>query len=294
MPTVSVCLPVYNAEAYIGAAIDSILAQTFTDFELVITNEPVTDRTVEIIEAYADPRIRFYQNEKRLGLVGNWNQSLTHSTADLLVLMHQDDVMHPENLAAKVAQMQADPALGMVYSNIRQIDQSGAVIGGHWLPESQSAVNETLAGAACVQRLLTEGNIICMPSVMFRRDAVKDHWFDPRLAFTCDLEMWLRIASHRKVGYLADALLDYRAHDAQETSRFSKGKEILEYQQAVAISLSEHYAAPQPELAQQAAAYLGDWALGMAKWKLKSGEFSSGFGYFNAWRQVTFNSKLLT
>lgn len=286
MPTVSVCLPVYKGERYIAAAIDSVLAQTFTDFELVITNEPVQDKTPDIIATYSDPRIRFYQNEQRLGLVGNWNQALSHGTADLLVLMHQDDLMQPDNLAAKVAYLHNNPAAGMVYSNIRQIDADGTVIGGHWLPESQSVLDETYSGERAVQRLLTEGNIICMPSVMFRRTAVSDHWFDPRLAFTCDLEMWLRIASQSEVGYLAAPLIDYRAHADQETSRFSRGQEILEYQQAVEIALLEHYDGPQPKLAEQAYAYLRNWALGMAKWKLKSGDFASGIGYFNAWRKI--------
>ncbi len=286
MPTVSVCLPVYKGERYIAAAIDSVLAQTFTDFELVITNEPVQDETPQIVASYADERIRFFQNETRLGLVGNWNAALEKGTADLLVLMHQDDLMHPENLAAKVALMQQHADLGFVYSNIRQIDANDHVIGGHWLPESQAAEDTLYAGEAAVKRLLTEGNIICMPSVMFRRDAVSDHWFDARLAFTCDLEMWLRIASQHKVGYLAAPLIDYRAHADQETSRFSRGQEILEYQQAVEIALTEHYDVPQPKLAKQAYAYLRSWALGMAKWKLKSGDFASGVGYFNAWRKI--------
>ena len=111
MPAVSVLMPAYNREAYIGAAIESVLAQHFTDFELVVVDDRSSDRTRAIAESYAakDARVRVIANEKNLGQFENRNRAASLARAPLLKFHDSDDVMYPHCLEVMVAAMAAAP-----------------------------------------------------------------------------------------------------------------------------------------------------------------------------------------
>jgi glycosyltransferase involved in cell wall biosynthesis len=88
-PKVSVCIPVYNCEAYLANTIRSVLAQSLTDFELVIIDNASTDRTAEIISGFEDPRLRSLRNEKNLGMMGNWNRCLEEARGEFINCFRQ-------------------------------------------------------------------------------------------------------------------------------------------------------------------------------------------------------------
>jgi len=154
---VSVCLPTYNGARFIHSAIESVLNQSFADFELIVCDDASTDSTLELVCGIHDERLHVYRNSDRLGLVGNWNRCLELISGDYVVLMHQDDLMHVNNLAHKVALLDGYPAVGFVYSNIRRIDESGSVIGGHWLPQAETDLIEP--GMECFQRLVLQRKV---------------------------------------------------------------------------------------------------------------------------------------
>lgn len=110
-PTISVLMPAYNAEKYIREAIDSILAQTFTDFEFIIINDGSTDKTEELILQNTDPRIRYYKNDQNLGIVGTLNRGLELCRGKYIARMDADDIALPERFAKQVAHMDANPNL---------------------------------------------------------------------------------------------------------------------------------------------------------------------------------------
>ena len=109
-PRVSVAIPTYDGAAHIAACVESVLAQTLEDFELVVVDDASSDRTIEIVRGFDDDRIRVIENEERLGPEGNWNAALEHSRAPLVKILAQDDALRRECLERQVAALDDDPA----------------------------------------------------------------------------------------------------------------------------------------------------------------------------------------
>lgn len=131
VPLVSIGLPVYNGERYLEAAIDSLLAQTFTDFELIISDNASTDRTEAIGRAYAarDPRVRYFRNEHNIGAGPNYNRVFALAAGRYFKWAAHDDVCAPDFLARCVAALEADPAVVLAYPRTTHIDEQGQVTG---------------------------------------------------------------------------------------------------------------------------------------------------------------------
>lgn len=240
-PRVSVCVPTYNGARYLRETLDSILGQTWQDFELLVVDDDSGDDTEAIAKSYTDPRIRFVRNPTRLGLAGNWNRCVELARGEYVCLFHQDDVMEPDNLAAKVAVLNQNATAGLVYSNVSQIGPNGERISDHWYFRPDPADVGVHTGQAFFRRLLLGVNEICCPSVVIRRACFERlGGFDPRLPFTADWEMWLRIALFYDIAYLAEPLIRYRRHSANETLKFSGPRELDHYFQAKMLALEKH------------------------------------------------------
>jgi glycosyltransferase involved in cell wall biosynthesis len=112
-PYVTVLMPVYNTEMYLKEAIDSILNQTFRDFEFIVINDGSTDSTSDIIESYSDPRIIYLQNEKNLGVATSLNKGLSIAKGTYIARMDGDDVSRCDRLEKQVAFMDANPEIGV-------------------------------------------------------------------------------------------------------------------------------------------------------------------------------------
>lgn len=227
LPTVSVCIPAYNAARYLEGSLASVLGQTLPDFEVVVVDDHSTDATESIARSFADGRLRYVRNELRLGLVGNWNRCLEVGRGPYLCLFHQDDVMMPDNLEAKVRMLEANPGAGLVHSNAHLIGPGDEVISEEWLSRPTAADDGVHAGLAYVRRLLTGVNLVCCPSVVARRDCYERlGGFDGRLPYTADWEMWMRMAAFYDVGYLLRPLVKYRRHPGMESMAFRGAREI--------------------------------------------------------------------
>lgn len=290
-PKVSVCIPVFNPGSFLRDAIGSVLTQSFTDFELVVVDDASTQPVDITIASYHDPRLQFEKNSHNLGLVGNWNRCLALAQGEYATIFHQDDLMRPDNLAAKVALLDSHPGVGLVHSDIETIDATGAVTGGHWTTQPSEAL--VTSGQECFKRLATYGNFISCPSVMARAACYQTlGGFDARLPFSCDMEMWMRIASRYDVGYLAAPLIANRTHANQETQRFSgAGREIREVRRALDIALSEYLPAGVSHGLKRAAhRNLIIWAYRMGRWKLGQRHWRAALGYFWAGGEALLNA----
>jgi glycosyltransferase involved in cell wall biosynthesis len=126
-PRVSVGLPVYNGERYLALAIESILAQTFADFELILCDNASTDGTEEICRRFAaaDPRIRYFRQAENLGSAGNFNEAYRHGRAPYFRWASHDDLLAPRNLEACLAALEADPQAVLSYPRTVIIDADG-------------------------------------------------------------------------------------------------------------------------------------------------------------------------
>jgi len=127
-PTITVALPIYNGEQYVKGAVASILAQP-VDLELIVSDDASRDRSVAIVEAFADPRIRILHNNTNVGIFGNLNRCIEAAHSDLIQVFSQDDMMMPGFLASQAALLAKHPDAGLVYGSPVYIDASGNVIG---------------------------------------------------------------------------------------------------------------------------------------------------------------------
>ncbi|WP_205499841.1 glycosyltransferase family 2 protein [Rufibacter psychrotolerans] len=128
MPALTVLMPVYNAEKFLREAIDSILQQTFTDFEFLIIDDASTDNSAALVNSYEDPRIRFIQNPSNLGISGTLNKGIELAASPLIARMDADDISHPDRLQKQVAYLQGHPQCAMVSSLVEVVSEEGEVL----------------------------------------------------------------------------------------------------------------------------------------------------------------------
>lgn len=219
---ISVILPTYNGSDYLADALQSVLAQRDVVFEVVAVDDASTDGTPELLAACTDPRLKWWQNVRRLGIGGNWNAGLAYARGTYLSWFHQDDVMFSGSLARKAAFLDAHPEVGMVFSNARLLDAQGVDAGVLFDPRAEPGETIWPVGAFVDLLLFAPENPVCCPSVMVRRKCLEEVGsFREDLPFTLDLDMWLRLADRFAVARLGEPLLGYRRHQAQETARIS-------------------------------------------------------------------------
>ena len=206
-PAISVVLPVYNAEAYVSEAVESILAQSFTDFELIAINDGSTDGSGAILRGLAarDTRIVLVERPND-GLVSALNEGIESARAEFIARMDADDVAMPERFALQYARMVKEPELAVLGCLIRWMDRVGNII---------ELANQPLTPKA-IARCLEQGCPVAHPTVMMRRGAVlKVGGYRKAFPHAQDYDLWLRVSD---LGYaianLPQPLLNYRIHDA--------------------------------------------------------------------------------
>ncbi len=232
---ISVCVPAYRAEAFIGATIDSVLAQTHQDWELIILDNNSPDRTGEIARSYDDPRIRVETNRETLELAENWNAVASMATAPYLKLLCADDVLHPECLAEQLAVLEANPEVSLVASRRNFIGAEGEVV-----LEDRGLVGllGKQAPDAVVERVVRSGiNPIGWPAAMlFRRQVFVDVGaFDGRWLYPIDLELSLRMLRQGAFFGMSRSLASFRiSPDSASSTMKHEGNQHREMLRTVA------------------------------------------------------------
>ena len=202
-PMVSVLMPVYNAEKYLAESMESIIKQTFTDFEFLIFNDASTDASWDIIQSFSDPRIKAFNSTENKGYVSYLNKGIEMASGKYLARMDADDISLPNRFAKQVSLLEADTSLvmcGTWYQNFGKRDEIGQ------LPFCY--------GDICLH--LLHNNVFCHPSVMIRRQTLIDN----ELLYLSDMmpaEDYTMWTSLMKQGYLAnipEVLLKYRVHES--------------------------------------------------------------------------------
>ena len=133
-PLVSVIMPAYNVEAYVSEAISSVLDQSWQNFELIIVDNASTDATCDEIRRFSDPRIRFLQNDRNIGVAGSTNRAIGVSRGEYLALMDADDVSLPDRLQAQLTAMENDPGIMVLGTASSVIDPEGKAVGCEGVP----------------------------------------------------------------------------------------------------------------------------------------------------------------
>jgi glycosyltransferase involved in cell wall biosynthesis len=205
-PRVSVLMSAYNAEKYIAEAIDSILSQTFSDFEFIIINDGSTDTTAEIVRSYADPRIVFVDNKENQRVSVCMNQGMDICRGEYIARMDADDFSLPERFEKQVRFLDANPEIGVLGTNYHIF---GAV-------ERTVKQKERIG---CADILM--GWQIWQPTAMLRKSVFDkyDLRYSPEFPPAEDYELWSRAARYTQIANLPEVLLRYRWHDANLSVR---------------------------------------------------------------------------
>ncbi len=205
-PFVSVLMPVCNGEPYVSEAIDSILAQTYDEFELLVLDDGSTDRSPEILRSYEvrDRRVRVITRENR-GIVPSLNEMIALSGGEYIARMDADDISHPTRFEKQVAYLAAHPECVAVGTNAMLIDPEG------W-PIAEYVTNFTHEKIDAAH-LLGRGGSICHPSVMMRKSVLERvGGYNEEFPHAQDLDLFLRLAEVGRLANLTEVLLDYRRH----------------------------------------------------------------------------------
>jgi glycosyltransferase involved in cell wall biosynthesis len=198
-PLVSVLMPAYNAEQFIAEAIDSILAQTYTNWELIVINDGSTDRSREIVAAFTDSRIRLIDNEKNMGIVATLNRAIDAATGDYCARMDADDVCFPERLAVQVRFMERHPDCGIC---------------GTWSANSDGTTSKMHVRNGILKCCVIAQCPFVHPSVMLRTDLLKSVRYDSNFLYAEDYNLWENLSHRTRMANIPRRLLYYRIFDS--------------------------------------------------------------------------------
>jgi glycosyltransferase involved in cell wall biosynthesis len=227
-PRVTIAVAAYNAQPWVGEAIESALAQTLENIELVVVDDASTDGTGEIVRTFTDPRIRVFHNEVNLGQSATWNRAIALARAPLIKFLCADDALHPYCVERLSAPFASSSNVGLAFSR-RSIAREGGVYGSDLVWEEYETMfrrfgplNEVNDGRRLFATLLAarfDDNWVGEPTnVMVRRDVFGDmRGFHPYIRQPVDLELWLRLMFHYAVGFVDEALATYRLVDDSVT-----------------------------------------------------------------------------
>ena len=216
-PAVTVILTSYNHEKYIREAIESVLNQTFVDFELIIWDDASSDDSWQIIKTYADPRIRAFRNEKNKGPCFGVNNSIFDlSRGQYIAIHHSDDIWQPTKLEKQVDYLDKHPGLGALFSQANIIDEDGGPLAGKDHFYSSIFRQNNRSRFEWLRHFLLRGNCLCHPSVLIPRSTyLRVGPYDKRLAQIPDFDMWTRICLHYEIHILVEPLIKFRVRSGE-------------------------------------------------------------------------------
>ncbi len=220
-PQISVVMPVYNAGRYLPAAIESVLNQTFRDFELILVNDASTDNSQDLMRGYSDDRVRIITNETNQGITKSLNHALQNCRAPFIARMDADDIMHPDRLQKQYAAMLANHDIAVLATRIEMINEDGEIT-GIWNTDADTTSESD------IRHVMSKTNCIAHPSVMMRKEIALEFQYTEKQKGAEDWDLWLRILNRGfRILKLDEVLLSYRIHPASIMAS-KKKEDVLE------------------------------------------------------------------
>ena len=205
-PAVSVLIIVHNRAGTIGAAVRSVLAQTFTDFELVVADDGSTDGTAEIVGAFTDPRLRLVRTALNQGIPLARNRALSEARGRFIAWLDSDDICHPERLRVQVDHLERHPGVDMIGSAARKISADGRLMKGGRVP---------FRAHENIRALLLFRSAFQQSSLFGRAEAMRAVPYNPEFAVCEDVDMFARFTDRFRAANLSQFLIARRIHPGQ-------------------------------------------------------------------------------
>jgi glycosyltransferase involved in cell wall biosynthesis len=232
MPKVSVVIPSYNAMTYLPETLESVLGQTFADFEVLIINDGSSDHIVEWAAQIGDDRVKLISQENK-GLPGARNTGIAEAQGEFIAFLDADDLWEPTKLEKQVYRLNASPEVGLIHTWMLLVDEKGKSTGRVMTSEAEGNAWEQVI----------EKNVIACPSVVVRRSCFETVGvFDCNLNSVEDWDMWIRIAKHYPFALIREPLSYYR----QLPNSMSKNCQVME--KAFHIVIEKAFKSASPEM----------------------------------------------
>lgn len=224
-PLVSVCIPAYNNADTIIETIQSVLAQTYRQLELIVVDDRSSDNTWQIVQQFrqetGDERLLVYQNDKNLGMAGNWNRCMELCRGDYIKLLCADDLIHETLLEREVAVMEEHPEVNLVQTDTRFVDMNGRTTGFYRRYHKSGVVD---GKKACRFSVFTRDYLGAPLANLIRRSAY-EAWggFDSSFVYIIDYDFFMRICCKGKIYILHEPLNSFRIRNDSNTSQVMNG-----------------------------------------------------------------------
>lgn len=231
---VSVCIPTYNNAKYIGKTLNSIINQTYKNIEIIICDNASTDNTKEIIESFADKRIRYHRNSNTIVCLANWNLSVKLAQGDFIAIYHSDDVYESEIVEKEVEFFERHIGVGAVFCLDKTINEKDEFIKNNLQLSGEIKNKEVLNFTELFSALLGKsGGFLIAPTFMARKEIFnRVGFFEETTRFgestgsAGDTEMWLRIATKFKIGIIKERLIQRRISNTQGSTSYESSRTI--------------------------------------------------------------------
>ncbi|EKD80683.1 MAG: family 2 glycosyl transferase [uncultured bacterium] len=217
-PLVSILIPTYNRETYLGDALNSALNQTYPNIEIIVHDDASTDNTPEVLAWYHDPRLRIIRTNNNHGMIGGWNYIVKQARGKYIKFLASDDLLDPNCVIELVKAATAHPKAALITCQRRFIDEQGRLVKKMGFANKNIVVN----GKEHAHSILTtlRQNLIGEPTaVLYPTKLVKKvGGFDPQFSQFADFEYWIRLLQFGDLVYLHRTLCSFRTHAGNNTS----------------------------------------------------------------------------
>jgi GT2 family glycosyltransferase len=229
-PRVSVVVPLYQKERYIGRTVASVLAQTFTDFELVVLDNACTDGSAEVVRGFSDPRLRLERNAETVPVTENFQRAVSHARAPLVKVLNADDLLAPTVLAEQVALMDADPTLALVSCRHDLVDDDDRVIARGRALRSTDLLGKRDATTVLRRIVRHRGSPIGVPgNMLFRRAAYDAVGGFPDNGYALDVGLAARLVTEGGFFGMPESLSGFRLASGSITSSSRRRNMALQH-----------------------------------------------------------------
>ena len=208
-PELSIIMPVYNSAKYVVEAVDSLLSQSYSNFELIIINDASTDGTAELLDNIQDERIRLLNNDKNMGIVYSRNRGLAVARGDFIAPFDGDDVASPEKFEKQIDFLNKNTSYALLGSWVKIIDDKGNLMKQKWRLHARPEL---------IPSILLFRNYFVQSSVVIRRNAIPVGGYKPISDVGEDYRMWIEVARKYPTWNFPDYLIKYRIHGSSITN----------------------------------------------------------------------------
>lgn len=232
LPLVCICIPTYNAASTIGETLASILAQTYSNLVVHVSDNASTDDTLNVVESLADSRVTIHRFDENVGGEGNFDRCIELAEGKYTAIFHADDFYKPDMVAKQVSFLEKNPDISAVFTEADTIDERGVAFGamGH-VPGAMSSVSR-FDFQHLLQTMLLHHNFLICPSAMARTEIYKNgirEWGSSIYKSSSDVGVWLRLAKINPIAVLGEKLMGYRISKAQFSDRIRNRTERADF-----------------------------------------------------------------